>query len=89
MTVSGGHGSMKTYGSGRNKDVCLGFILGKAKLFHQTFIVVIPDTQNILFQMGEQIKLARLRRELPVELGAECVRISCATLWSMEKGFLL
>ena len=36
--------------------------------------------------MGEQIKLARLRRNLPVELVAERAGISRATLWKVEKG---
>jgi transcriptional regulator with XRE-family HTH domain len=36
--------------------------------------------------MGEQIKLARLRRELPVTLVAERAGISRATLWAIEKG---
>ena len=34
-------------------------------------ITVMPGTQEILSQMGEQIKLARLRRELSAELVAE------------------
>jgi transcriptional regulator with XRE-family HTH domain len=36
--------------------------------------------------MGVQIKLARLRRELPVTLVAERAGISRATLWAIEKG---
>ena len=36
--------------------------------------------------MGEQIKLARLRRQLSVELVAERAGISRATLWNVEKG---
>jgi transcriptional regulator with XRE-family HTH domain len=36
--------------------------------------------------MGEQIKLARLRRRLSVSLVAERAGISRATLWSIEKG---
>ncbi|WP_417406114.1 helix-turn-helix domain-containing protein [Holdemanella biformis] len=36
--------------------------------------------------MGEQIKLARLRRQLSAELIAERAGISRATLWSVEKG---
>ena len=48
--------------------------------------VVMPGTQDILSQMGEQIKLARLRRELPAELVAERAGISRATLWNVEKG---
>lgn len=49
-------------------------------------IVIMPDTQKILENMGEQIKLARLRRNLPVELVAERAGISRATLWAVEKG---
>ena len=32
---------------------------------------ILPETEDILKTMGEQIKLARLRRDLPVELVAE------------------
>lgn len=47
---------------------------------------VLPQTQKILTQMGEQIKLARLRRNLSVEIVAERAAISRATLWNVEKG---
>lgn len=49
-------------------------------------IVIMPQTELILQQMGEQIKLARLRRKLSAELIAERAGISRATLWSIEKG---
>lgn len=49
-------------------------------------IIVMPQTEKILEQMGEQIKLARLRRKLSAELVAERASISRATLWSIEKG---
>lgn len=49
-------------------------------------VVVMPETQRILEIMGEQIKLARLRRNLATELVAERVGISRATLWAVEKG---
>ena len=49
-------------------------------------IVLLPETQKILEQMGLQIKYARLRRKLPSELVAERVGISRATLVSIEKG---
>lgn len=49
-------------------------------------IVIMPQTEKILEQMGEQIKLARLRRKLSAELVAERAGISRATLWSIEKG---
>lgn len=47
---------------------------------------VLPQTQKLLSQMGEQIKLARLRRNLSVEVVAERADISRATLWNVEKG---
>ena len=49
-------------------------------------VVIMPDTQKILETMGEQIKLARLRRNLATELVAERAGISRATLWAVEKG---
>lgn len=47
---------------------------------------IMPDTQNILNIMGEQIKLARLRRNLNASLVAERAGISRATLWKVESG---
>lgn len=47
---------------------------------------LLPNTERILSTMGEQIKLARLRRQLPAELVAERAGISRATLWNVEKG---
>ena len=49
-------------------------------------VTVSPKTTQILEQMGEQIKLARLRRRLSAELVAERAGISRATLWNVEKG---
>ena len=49
-------------------------------------VVIMPDTQKILERMGEQIKLARLRRGLSTELASERAGISRATLWAVEKG---
>ena len=49
-------------------------------------VTVLPQTEKILSQMGEQIKLARLRRHLSTELVAERAGISRATLWNVEKG---
>ena len=48
--------------------------------------VVLPQTQNILEQMGEQIRLARLRRHLSAELVAERAALSRMTLSNIEKG---
>ena len=44
--------------------------------------VIMPQTREILAQMGEQIRLARLRRKLSLELVAERAGISRA----IEKG---
>lgn len=49
-------------------------------------VTVLPGTEKILETMGEQIKLARLRRQLSAELVAERAGISRATLWNVEKG---
>lgn len=48
--------------------------------------VVLPQTQEILIQMGEQIRLARLRRHLSAELVAERAGLSRMTLSNIEKG---
>ena len=48
--------------------------------------VILPQTQEILSQMGEQIRLARLRRHLSAELVAERAGISRMTLSNIEKG---
>jgi transcriptional regulator with XRE-family HTH domain len=47
---------------------------------------IMPKTQSILTQMGEQIRLARLRRRLTAELVAERAGISRVTLSNIEKG---
>ncbi len=49
-------------------------------------VSVLPQTQQLLSQMGEQIRLARLRRHLPSELVAERALISRQTLTAIEKG---
>lgn len=49
-------------------------------------VAVMPDTQKVLETMGQQIKMARLRRNLAAELVAERAGISRATLWAVEKG---
>ena len=49
-------------------------------------VAVLPQTQAILEQLGEQIKLARLRRHLSAELVAERAGVSRATVCNVEKG---
>lgn len=48
--------------------------------------IIMSGTRQILEQMGEQIKLARLRRKLSSELVAERAGISRQTLNSIERG---
>ena len=52
----------------------------------QRTVVLMSDTQARLETMGEQIKMARLRRRISTELVAKRAGISRATLWSVEKG---
>ena len=49
-------------------------------------IVLLPETLNILEQMGLQIKYARLRRKISAEIVAERAGISRATLCAIEMG---
>jgi transcriptional regulator with XRE-family HTH domain len=48
--------------------------------------VVMPKTIRQLEKVGEQMRLARLRRKYSVNLIAERAGISRATLWKVEKG---
>ena len=49
-------------------------------------VTLMPRTRDILETMGEQIKMARLRRKISAELVAERAGISRSTLWAVEKG---
>ena len=49
-------------------------------------MILLPSHQRILDQLGEDIKLARLRRKLNTEQVAERAGISRSTLWQIEKG---
>ena len=49
-------------------------------------ISILPKGRKILDIMGENIKLARLRRKLSAAQVAERAGISRATLWQIEKG---
>lgn len=48
--------------------------------------ILLPTASKILSQLGEDIKLARLRRKLSTEQIAERAGISRSTLWLIEKG---
>jgi len=49
-------------------------------------IVLLPRAKKILVEVGENIKLARLRRNFSAELVAERANITRTTLHSIEKG---
>ena len=49
-------------------------------------IILLPKTRRILSSLGENIKLARLRRNLSAEQIAERANISRPTLAEIEKG---
>jgi transcriptional regulator with XRE-family HTH domain len=45
-----------------------------------------PKKQKLIHNLGENLRLARLRRNLSMELAAERANISRTTLWNLEKG---
>ena len=49
-------------------------------------IILLPRARRILAELGENIRLARLRRKLSTEQVAERANISRPTLLSIEKG---
>lgn len=49
-------------------------------------IIILPKTRRILSEMGENIKLARLRRKLSTQQVAERSNIGRTTLFRIEKG---
>ncbi len=52
----------------------------------KTTDTMLPKMRRILTEMGENIKLARLRRKLSADLVAERAGISRPTLIAIEKG---
>jgi transcriptional regulator with XRE-family HTH domain len=48
--------------------------------------ILLPKTQKILTTLGENIRLARLRRNVTAKLEAERAGISIATLAKIESG---
>ena len=53
---------------------------------NRTKYALLPRLTKILEELGEGIKLARLRRKLSTEQIAERAGISRSTLWQIEKG---
>ena len=52
----------------------------------RTKFILLPRLTKILEEMGEDIKLARLRRRLSAEQITQRAGISRSTLWQIEKG---
>ncbi len=49
-------------------------------------VVLLPKQKRILNKLGENIRLARLRRKLSAEQVSERAYISRRTLWAIENG---
>jgi transcriptional regulator with XRE-family HTH domain len=49
-------------------------------------VVLLPKIQALLEAIGENIRLARLRRKLTAQQVAERAGITRTTLWQVEKG---
>lgn len=52
----------------------------------QKAVKLLPKQLKILQTMGDQIRLARLRRNFSVELIAQRSGVSRTTIWATEKG---
>ncbi|MEP2670499.1 MAG: helix-turn-helix domain-containing protein [Cyclobacteriaceae bacterium] len=48
--------------------------------------ILLPKNLKIMGELGENIKLGRLRRKLSTEQVAERANIARTTLWAIEKG---
>lgn len=49
-------------------------------------VLLMPKTEDILKSLGDNIRMARLRRNLSMRLVCDRASISRATLWQVEKG---
>lgn len=49
-------------------------------------VALVPKANKLMRTVGENIKLARLRRKLSAEQVAERAGIGRSTLWQVEKG---
>lgn len=49
-------------------------------------VIILPKGRSVLKTVGENIKLARLRRKLSAEQVAERANISRTLLWRLEQG---
>lgn len=49
-------------------------------------VILLPSNQRLLKKLGENIKLARLRRKLSAEMVAERANVSRPTILAVETG---
>ncbi len=49
-------------------------------------VILLPKQERILKELGENIRLARLRRKLSADQVSERAYISRRTLWAIENG---
>ena len=61
------------------------FLFNNINIMGRKSAILLPSVERKLSQLGNQIKMARLRRHIPVQLVAERAGISRATLWAVEK----
>ncbi len=48
--------------------------------------IIMPSSKRVLNELGENMRLARLRRKLSTEQVSERANISRKTLWNIESG---
>lgn len=61
-------------------------MLATTNIMNTRTITLLPKAERVLEQLGEHIKLARLRRKLSTEQIAERAGINRTTLWNIERG---
>ena len=57
-----------------------------SRIMAKKSIVLLPSAQRVLAELGDNLRMARLRRELSAEMVAERAGISRATLAAIESG---
>lgn len=55
-------------------------------IMKKRIILLTPKLEKILIELGDNIKMARLRRKLTADQISERANISRTTLWQIEKG---
>jgi transcriptional regulator with XRE-family HTH domain len=69
-------------------DTKIAFILKQLVVIMKKQINPSPLTKRLLTEFGENIRLARLRRNLPIRVMAERVGVSVNTITALEKGMV-